>query len=257
MRPNVNYDAIASAYDWRYLHNDYSGVEQALMGFVGRNRDTRVLEVGCGTGHWLGLLKASSFHVVGLDASIGMLGHAQAQLRGRLVHGDAEHLPFARESFDRVFCINAIHHFRHKAAFLSEARRVLRPGGRMMTIGLDPHTGMDQWYIYDYFGSALQTDRDRYPAASQIREWMQAVAFTECVTHEVQHLPVRLSARTALAEGRLDKTVSSQLSVLTDEQYTQGMDRIRTSIESAEAQGDSLYLAADLRLYATFAAVPV
>ncbi len=254
MHPHVDYDTIASAYDRRYLVNDYSGVENALVAFAGQSLDARVLEVGCGTGHWLRLLSARGFRVAGLDASIRML--AQAQACCPLVHGRAEQLPWANESFDRLFCVNALHHFQNKATFLAEARRVLRPGGRLMTIGLDPHTGMDQWYIYEYFESALETDRRRYPASSDIRDWMHAAAFVDCVTREVQHLPLGLSARTAFEQGRLDKGATSQLSVLTDEQYQQGIDRIRRGIASAEARGESLYLAADLRLYATFGSVP-
>mgnify|MGYP003294186991 CR=1 FL=1 len=30
----------------------------------------------------------------------------------------------------------------------------------MMTVGLDPHTGVDQWYIYEYFPDALEIDPD-------------------------------------------------------------------------------------------------
>jgi SAM-dependent methyltransferase len=52
----LNYDSIAASYDRRYLVNDYSGVGDALLAFVGRDLRGRVLEVGCGTGHWLRLL---------------------------------------------------------------------------------------------------------------------------------------------------------------------------------------------------------
>ena len=85
---------------------------------------------------------------------------------------------------------------------------------------------------------------------------MRAAGLAGCVTREIQHLPVRLEARAALAQGRLEKSATSQLGVLTDEEYRQGVDRIREAVESAEAQGESLYLCADLRLYATFGAVP-
>jgi ubiquinone/menaquinone biosynthesis C-methylase UbiE len=256
MYPTVNYDRIADEYDRRYLTNDYSGIENALTAFVRQNLDARVLEVGCGTGHWLRLLDGRGICVAGLDASLRMLAYARAQARCTVVQGLADHLPWATESFDRVFCVNALHHFQNKARSLAEARRVLRPAGQLMTIGLDPHTGIDQWYIYDYFEPAFEIDKRRYPASSQIRDWMHAVAFVDCVTHEVQHVPVRLSARTAIEQGRLDKAATSQLSVLTDEQYQQGIDRIRKAIELAEARGGSLYLNADLRLYATFGSVP-
>lgn len=253
MRATVDYDAIAKTYDRRYLENDYSGVEEALIAFLGLRLDGRVLEVGCGTGHWLRLLAERGISAAGLDASAQMLMCARTQAPGAaLVRGLADCLPWANRSFDRLYCINALHHFRDKVAFLREARRVLLSGGQMMTIGLDPHTGVDRWYIYEYFEPVLEIDRRRYPATSQIRAWMLALGFTDCVTQEVQHLPVRLSARAALERGRLDKHVASQLSVLTDDEYQRGINRVRSALESAEARAESLYLYADLRLYATF-----
>jgi ubiquinone/menaquinone biosynthesis C-methylase UbiE len=254
--PRIDYDGIAGTYDRRYLNNDYSGVESAVSEFVGQQRGVWVLEVGCGTGHWLKLLSGRGLHVAGLDASARMLARARERdCDCGLVRGVAEHLPWTDASFDRLVCVNALHHFRDKRAFFVEARRVLRRGGRLMTIGLDPHTGIDHWYIYDYFEPVLEMDRDRYPASSQIQEWMEGAEFLDCVTREIQRLPVQLAARTALKEGRLDRTATSQLGILTEEQYQRGIDRIREGIESAEASGRTLYLSADLRLYATIGSV--
>ena len=159
------------------------------------------------------------------------------------------------QTFERVFCINAFHHFEDKVGFLTEARRVLVPGGQMMTVGLDPHTGTDRWYIYEYFEPALAIDKRRYPSSTQIREWMLALQFSSVRTSEVQHLPVALSARAAIEQGRLRKGATSQLAVLTDEEYQRGVERIRRAVESAEALGESLCLNADLRLHATFGSV--
>jgi SAM-dependent methyltransferase len=155
-----------------------------------------------------------------------------------------------------VFCINAFHHFEDKPAFLSEARRVLRPGGQLMIMGLDPHTGEDQWYIYDYFEPVLEIDRRRYASAVQIRRWLHELGFAGVRTQQTQHLPGCLHARTALDRGRLAKGVTSQLAVLTDVEYERGVERIRADIVSAAARGDELYLHADLRMYATYGTVP-
>ena len=256
MFPNVDYDAIASSYGRRYVQNDYSGVEEAVVAFVGNDVHGRVLEVGCGTGHWLLLIAGRGSRVVGLDASRNMLTHARSRAPGvTLVHGVAEQLPLASAVFGRLFYVNAFHHVRDKRRALAEARRVLRAGGQIMIVGLDPHAGVDRWYIYEYFGPVLEIDRRRYPASSQIRQWMEALQFANVHTREVQHLPLRLSAEAAFAQGRLEKDATSQLSVLTDEEYHQGVSRIREAVKSAEVRGETLYLSADLRLYATFGSV--
>jgi SAM-dependent methyltransferase len=257
MAPNVDYDHIADAYDRRYRDNDYSGVESAVMAFAGERRGQHLLEVGCGTGYWLEVLAGGGIGLAGLDRSAQMLAHARTRApRAALVQGAAERLPWVDASFDRVLCVNAFHHFADQIAVLADARRVLRPGGRMMTVGLDPHTGLDRWYIYDYFDEALEIDRRRYPASGQIRQWMRAAGFADCVTHEIQHRPVRLPARAALEQGRLEQSRTSQLGVLTEEAYRRGLVRVREAIETAEARGESLSLEADLRLYATFGTVP-
>jgi SAM-dependent methyltransferase len=174
----------------------------------------------------------------------------------KLAVGRAEQLPWGDRTFGRLFCINAFHHFVDKLGFLREARRVLVPGGQLMTVGLDPHTGTDHWYIYEYFESVLAIDKLRYPPCHQIREWMQALGYGSVRTREVQHSPVRLSARAASEQGRLDRHATSQLAVLPDEEYQRGIARIRRAAESAEALGESLWLTADLRLYGTFGSVP-
>jgi SAM-dependent methyltransferase len=253
----VDYDSIAAGYDRRYLINDYSRVGEALQSFVGRDLTGRVLEVGCGTGHWLRLLAESGKRVAGVDASYNMLDYARVQAPGAsLAHGRAERLPLIDGAFERLFCINALHHFGDKASFFAEARRVLGPGGQLMTIGLDPHTGVDRWYIYEYFEPVVEIDKRRYPPSGQIRDWMRAAGFTSVSTREVQHLPAKLSARAALDEGRLARGMTSQLAVLTDEQYRQGIDRFHGALAAAEAQGNELWLVADLRMYGTYGTVP-
>jgi ubiquinone/menaquinone biosynthesis C-methylase UbiE len=253
----VNYDAIAKDYDRRYLINDYSGIQEALLAFVDALPTRRVLEVGCGTGHWLRVLSERGVRVAGVDASWNMLDYAHDQApRAAIAHAKAEYLPWSSEKFDRLFCINAFHHFEDKVRFLEEARRVLAPGGKIMTIGLDPHAGIDSWYVYEYFEPVLEIDKRRYPASSKIRAWMQTVGFSNVRTSEVQHLPAQFSARTAFEEGRLARRMTSQFAVLSDEQYERGINRIRRDLEAAEARGGTLLLSADLRVYGTYGVVP-
>jgi SAM-dependent methyltransferase len=180
--------------------------------------------------------------------------HVNAPLAS-LAHGRAEQLPWPAASCQRMFCINAFHHFIDKTAFLREAHRVLQPGGAIMTVGLDPHVDGDCWYIYDCFKGTREIDRERYPATEKIRQWLSKIGFTDCRTVEVQRFSVEMPAREALEQGRLDKSVTSQLAVLTDEEYRRGIDLIREEIAAAEVGGTTFCLTTDIRLYATFGRV--
>jgi ubiquinone/menaquinone biosynthesis C-methylase UbiE len=256
IKRRADYDQIASTYDRRYERNSYAGVERALRRFVGSQTGRQILEVGCGTGHWLEFLQARSAHLTGLDFSAGMLAQAKMRLPGiPFVQGTAERLPCGAETFDRVFCINALHHFPDKAAFLAETHRILRANGMILIIGLDPQRGVDQWFVYDYFPESFEIDRGRYPAAGALRTWMRQAGFQDCTTQEVEHWTYRLPAHEILRQGRLDKTATSQLSVLTEAEYQRGMAQIRADIERAETKGETLFLTADLRLYGTSASI--
>ena len=95
-----------------------------------------VLDVGCGTGPVITLLhdKYPEKHYVGLDLTPAMIEVAQAKglSNAEFVVGDAENLPFDDQSFDAVLCSNSFHHYPNPGAFLCEARRVLRPGGKLI-----------------------------------------------------------------------------------------------------------------------------
>jgi SAM-dependent methyltransferase len=254
MSQAVDYDQHAGAYDRRYQLNDYSGIERAVLELLDGKRDLRVLEVGCGTGHWLAhLAQAGAAHAFGLDPSRKMLLRARATApAAQVVLGSAERLPFRDGSFDRVLAVNALHHFPDKPAFIAEARRVLRSGGRMLTIALDPHTGNDRWSVYDYFEGTLEADLQRYPATERIRNWMRDAGFHASRTVEVQHMPLRLPAREALDAGRLARSATSQLAVIGDAPYQRGLARIEHDLRAAEARGAVLELYSDLRVYGTF-----
>jgi hypothetical protein len=84
---------------------------------------------------------------------------------------------------------------------------------------------------------------------------MQAVGFADCATIEVQRIVMDLPAREALEQGRIEKHVTSQLAVLSDEEYQRGIDRIWRDVQAAEARGEVLCLTNNLRLYGTVGTV--
>jgi SAM-dependent methyltransferase len=257
MSQSVNYDEVAASYDRRYDNTQYPGTEDALREHVANTPGLEILEVGCGTGYWLSLLLDWGARLTGLDSSTGMLERAAERVpKAQLVRGRAESLPFPAQSFDRVFCVNAFHHFSDKAGFLREAARVLRPEGRLFTVGMDPQRALDRWYIYEYFEGTRALDERRFPACDEICASMRAAGFIDCRHFEVERIDVRKPAREAIAAGALDRHSTSQLTILSREAYERGVARIHAELASHEARGESFRLHADVHLFGTLASLP-
>jgi ubiquinone/menaquinone biosynthesis C-methylase UbiE len=242
----TDYERVARSGDYnrRYDGTRYRDVAAVLSAFVADAR--RVLEVGCGTGHWVEFLGS-----VGVDPSRGMLTRAQVRVpHATLVQARGEALPFAVGSFDRVVIVNALHHFSDPGHALREIRRVLSGGG-MTVIGLDPSTGRDRWSLYDFFQGTRDRDRARYPSVQAIRTWMERAGFLRVETRIAETMEETMDARAALAKGALAKETTSQLSELSDEAYGAGIAAIERSASEAESRGEVLLFHNRLELHAT------
>ncbi|MGH2351732.1 MAG: class I SAM-dependent methyltransferase [Chloroflexota bacterium] len=101
-----------------------------------------VLDLGCGAGRDMAWMERQGARVAGADLSSGMLSHARRQARGPVVQADMRRLPFARETFDGVWCMASLLHLPKSDAPLAlrEMRRVLAPGGAI-AIGIQEGEG--------------------------------------------------------------------------------------------------------------------
>ncbi len=94
-------------------------------------RQSRVLDIGCCSGNaGLYVIKSTGCDVLGMDITEEFVRHCKI----KAVHGDAHQLPFGDESFDAVYMLHVIAHLQNPVAALQEARRVLKPGGRMAIV---------------------------------------------------------------------------------------------------------------------------
>lgn len=144
----VYYDQRASEYvDWFLRTGLYdrpetnepflSGIRQ-LEEELASFGEGRILEVACGIGWWTSLLAQSGREVVALDYGPRMLAECRKRLDlnetcAALVRASAYALPFADNSVDGCFFGFFFSHVPHEDVdpFLSEVRRVVRPGGRV------------------------------------------------------------------------------------------------------------------------------
>jgi SAM-dependent methyltransferase len=259
----VDYDRIAPGYDRRFIDgSEQRALAAALLALArdrARERDVvRILEVGCGTGHWLASLRQASATRYGLDLSAGML--AQAKARGDALHlarGNACSLPFGDACADLVYCVNAIHHFQRQRDFLFEARRLLRPGGALVVAGMDPRAHRHRWYIYDYFPGTYETDLDRFPSWGTVADWMIEAGFQRIEWRLVEQIQDPKQGRDVFSDPFLQKDACSQLALLGDEAYAAGLRRIATALAESEARGQSITFPTDLWLAMLIARVGV
>lgn len=99
-----------------------------------------ILDAGSGTGilsRW-GHTKRKDLSYVALDPAHGMLLHAPQF--SKLVKGRAEELPFKKEIFSVILMGDALHHVNDTALAIREMKRVLKPGGLIMVLDIDPET---------------------------------------------------------------------------------------------------------------------
>jgi malonyl-CoA O-methyltransferase len=121
------------------------------------SKPSRWLDLGCGTGYFSRALgeRFSGAEGVALDIAEGMLRHAQPLAGARhFVAGDAERLPMRDGSCDLLFSSLALQWCSDFTSVLSEARRVLRPGGVLAFSSLCVGTLQelrDSWQAVDGF----------------------------------------------------------------------------------------------------------
>jgi SAM-dependent methyltransferase len=100
---------------------------------------TALLDVGCGAGGALSLAADRGAVVTGLDATAALLAHARSRVPDAdLTQGELESLPYADGSFDAVTSFNAFQFAGRPEVAVGEARRVVRPGGRVLALVWGP-----------------------------------------------------------------------------------------------------------------------
>ena len=133
-------------YAWAYDLLAGRPVERMCDGIEGLLRErgvdfgARILDAGCGAGHFASELARRGYRPCGLDMSAQMLAEARERVKNAtaalpLVRGDILALPFGRQSFDAVLCrgvLNDLLDDASRAAALVALAGAIRPGGALV-----------------------------------------------------------------------------------------------------------------------------
>ncbi len=135
--------ATASA-EWDSLRSTLFGGRADLSAALALLDPTLVIgDLGCGTGTLAAALAPHVAHVHAIDGSPAMLATARARLAGlgnvTLTEGALESLPLPDACLDAAVLLLVLHHVADPARVLAEARRVLRPNGRLHIADMRAH----------------------------------------------------------------------------------------------------------------------
>lgn len=140
---------------------------------LGLKNTDRLLDVGCGVGLLTQRLVDNTGIVVGLDANPEMLVHAGVDNRYARVAAIADHLSFADETFDKIFCHSIFQYFpnhEYAASVIAEMSRVLRVGGRCLIMDI-PDLAKKDDYLRIKLPDQHNLERLFYP-----KEWFANLA---------------------------------------------------------------------------------
>ena len=133
------YDLTAEMYEMRYAEEQAAKYKAALES-LNINSDSKVLDLGCGTGLLFQHVAAEAQTVVGVDVSIKLLRQAKKRAQEfrnvHLVQADADHLPFKNNHFNIVFAFTVLQNLPKPLETLNEIKRNAQQPASIVVTGL-------------------------------------------------------------------------------------------------------------------------
>ena len=164
----------ASAAQWDALRTELFGQRADLLALPGLLDDEwTVGDLGCGTGQVTAALAPFVRRVIAVDQSRAMLAAARGRLKGlenvELRSGDLEELPIEDRELDAAVLLLVLHYVVDPAKALAEARRVLKPGGRLLVMDMTPHARDEYRQTMGHVWQGFDTE--------QINRWAAEAGF--------------------------------------------------------------------------------
>ena len=208
-------------------------LREALEGAPGR----RLVDVGGGTGNYSRALRDEGWEPLVIDRQPEMLARAAAKGLETLA-GDAQRLPLADESADAVMLVSMLHHVEDQPKALAEARRVLRPGGRLALMVFTREDLSDLW-MSDYFPSTRAWVTESHATLDELLALLPGARRIEVVYRDLEDASLAaLAAHPELvADPRYHRQTSYFERLQRDhpDELRAGLERLRADLAAGRA----------------------
>lgn len=165
----------SAAGQWDRMRAELFGQRADLLALLALLDERWVVgDLGCGTGQLAASLAPFVARVIGVDDSSAMLAAARKRVSGvdnvALRRGRLEALPIADGELDAAMFFIVLHYVDDPAAALAEARRSLKPGGRLMVADMMPHDRVEYRRTMGHIWQGFSRE--------QLEKWMADAGFS-------------------------------------------------------------------------------
>jgi len=213
-----------------------------LAAYASRYEAPRLVEVGCGTGDYAAALRflvaPSGGEVSDFDKAQAMLEQARSKHPGlNVCQADAEgQWPLPDHCADLAFSVDVIHYIRDLDQYFGEARRVLRPGGMVVTV-TDSEEDIAGRTITRFFPETVPHELARYHPVRRLAAAMGRAGFGPTGTDHTSYETEMVEA----SVERFRQRAYSSLRLIADEEYRRGLAKLEAAWAAGPCQIVELY----------------
>ena len=158
--------------------------------------ESKLIDIGCGTGNVASLLKQlyPQVTVCGLDISPKVIARAKELDRTgdiEFIVATESEIPFADSVFDSAVCRFSLHHYPDLAAHLREVRRILESGGTYLIVEVLPETGRFHTMLNGVFAAA-ERESAGHVAYYSLDDYKEMLAQASFKLRSVRPIPLQL-----------------------------------------------------------------
>ena len=223
----AEYSKIAKRYDKNPIRHNQpkeKRIEELLKFHKGI---IKILDLACGTGNFLKAqqeyFKNPRLHWYGCDLSEEMLKIAMKKVKNvDLTKANAAKLPYPANCFDMLSCNFAFQHFANKTKAVKEIYRTLKPNGILIMKNISPEM-MPMWWIYTFFPSTIQIDRERFWSNKKLHSQFEKIGFQ--VEIKVEFSMKRKSYEEVYFDVK-NRDIS-HLNIISETEYQTGLKKIQ------------------------------